>query len=110
MYAEEIIQLLNLIKTNLPNTKVIVFSIEPTINYWNVHEEVNVANGLIKSYVESKDWALFANFADEHLYSSDKSHVDRSLYEDGIHLNGKGIELFTQFINQYLNMLGGNND
>ena len=108
--AEEIIQLLNLIKTNLPNTKVIVFSIEPTINYWNVHEEVNAANGLIKSYVESKDWALFANFADEHLYSSDKSHVDRSLYEDGIHLNGKGIELFTQFINQYLNMLGGNND
>ena len=108
--AEEIITLLNLIKTNLPNTKVIVFSIEPTINYWNVHEQVNVANELISSYAATQDWVWFANFADEYLYSSDKSHVDRSLYEDGIHLNGKGIDLFTQFINEYLGKIGGNND
>ena len=103
----ELKQLFDLINSKLPNTKVLLFSLEPTMNYSHLFEEIDAANRKIKQHISWLNNYTYLDFADTYLFVDNKTRVDTTMFEDGIHLTGRGIKIVVEFINTYLNALKG---
>jgi hypothetical protein len=103
----ELKQLFDLINSKLPNTKVLLFSLEPTMNYSHLFEEIDATNRKIKQHISWLNNYTYLDFADTYLFVDNKTRVDTTMFEDGIHLTGRGIKIVVEFINTYLNALKG---
>ena len=100
-------KLFDLINSKLPNTKVLLFSLEPTMNYSHLFEEIDAVNRKIKQHISWLNNYTYLDFANTYLFVDNKTRVDTTMFEDGIHLTGRGIKIVVEFINTYLDALKG---
>jgi lysophospholipase L1-like esterase len=86
-----------LVKRELPDTKILYIPIKPSLDRWSIWEEMKKANDLISMFSEKYESLYYIDMATPML--SEDSLPDSSLFvEDGLHLNTKGYELWTEIL------------
>lgn len=96
------LKLFELIESKLPNSEIIFVSVNPTVAYSDLFDEVKQINQMISDYCEQNDSMTFVDFA-ETLFNADKSYVNSQLYADRVLLNSQGYNLWNQMILDVLN-------
>jgi len=87
----------NLVKKELPNAKIIFLPIKPSLDRWKFWDEIKEANGMIRIFTEKDKSLYYVDTATPMLGS--EALPDSSLFvEDGLHLNSKGYELWTEIL------------
>jgi lysophospholipase L1-like esterase len=96
-------QILNIIKTQSPQTKVYIQSILPVnnINYSIKidNNDLSLVNNNLKKLAEEFNYQyidLFSNFID------DSKQLNTDYTYDGVHLNGKGYLLWGKLVKNYV--------
>lgn len=86
---------------NLPDTRIVYLSINPTNARWKQEDKVVETNKLIRTFIEKTNSPTQKlNFIDSHsaLLGPDGKPQAALLREDGLHLNAKGYEEWTKII------------
>jgi len=88
-------EFIRLVKGELPETKILYIPIKPSLDRWSIWEEMKKANNLIAMLSEKDESLYYVDLATPMLNVD--SLPDSSLFvEDGLHLNAKGYELWTE--------------
>jgi len=77
----------------LPDTRIVVLSIKPSIKRWHLYDDQKKANKLIEDYTKSHANMLFVDVGTCLLGADGKPRADL-LVEDGLHLNDEGYKLW----------------
>lgn len=81
----------------LPDTKLIVLSIKPSIKRWRLFDEQKKANGLIEEYCKTHKNLQFVDVGTALLGNDGKPRADL-LRDDGLHLNEEGYKIWTSIL------------
>jgi lysophospholipase L1-like esterase len=84
----------------LPKTRIVYVSINPSVARWSQEERVLEANRLIAAYVKENEGKAPLSFLDSHsrLLSKEGKPRPEILRADGLHLNDAGYALWTQVL------------
>lgn len=93
--------LLGMIKATLPETNVIYIAIKPSIDRWNLWDEMLKANLLIKEYLDGSTKDYFVDIYSPML-NSDGTPREKLFIEDGLHLSKKGYKVWSAALKPYL--------
>ena len=95
-----------LVKQKLPNTKVAIITLRPSLARESMMAQQRKLNGLFKQYC--KKHCKKAYFIDmyEHLLTPEGRPNGDYLVEDKLHLNAKGYEVWTREIRDFLKKKG----
>lgn len=85
----------------LPDTKIIVLSVKPSIARWELYGEQQKANKLIEDYTKTNKNLLYVDVGTALLGADGKPRADL-LKEDGLHLNEAGYEIWTNILTPIL--------
>lgn len=86
-----------LIRTNLPETRMIYISMKPSIARWNLWEQYVSTNEMIRKYLDGQNRRLFIDCSAVMLTES--GDPDPSVFvEDQLHLNERGYAGWTTLI------------
>jgi lysophospholipase L1-like esterase len=88
---------LRLVHERLPNTKVVVLSIKPSIARWRHWPQMEQANALVRQ-MDVKDELMEYVDTSRPLLGSDGRPRTELLVEDGLHLNEAGYRAWTQLL------------
>ena len=87
----------SMVKKELPGTKLIVIGVKPTIAREYLIQEEKEFNNLISILASEEDLLTYVSVWDPMLTNEGKP--DPSLFvEDGLHINGKGYEIWTKLV------------
>ncbi len=81
------------IRTALPETRIIVISIKPSIERWKCWPQMQKTNYLISNYCKSQKNSYFVDLSAFMLDSNGRPRKD--LLADGLHMNEKAYQLLT---------------
>lgn len=91
--------IIGIISSESPATMIYVQSLFPTsLQYSYLNKTIVDANALIANYCKKHG----VEYIDLHSRMTKSEGLDKSLTEDGIHLNGKGYTIWQKTIEQYL--------
>jgi len=86
-----------LVRNYLPNTKIIYLPIKPSLDRWSIWEDMKEVNRLIEIFSDKDESLYYIDTATPML--GNESRPDSSLFvDDGLHLNSKGYELWTEIL------------
>ena len=85
------------LRDNLPETKIIVVSIKPSIARWTLWSAMQEANGLISKFCTTQTNFYFADVTKVMLDASGQPRND-IFVSDGLHMNDNGYELWTSVV------------
>ncbi len=89
------------IHTELPETRIYFLAVKPSIFHRNAWEEMKRANGLTRSYCETRQWLTFVDVASPMLNNRGNPRAD--IFEvDGLHLNTQGYAIWTSVLKPIL--------
>lgn len=93
-----------LVKTDLPECKIIYLPIKPSLDRWEFWERMKIVNTEVQKYCGSENMLYYVDTATPML---DKDTLpDSSLFiRDGLHLNKKGYRLWTDILLPVLDQL-----
>ena len=89
------------VRAALPDTKIIVLSVKPSIARWELYGEQQKANKLIENYTKANKDLLYVDVGTALLGADGKPRADL-LKEDGLHLNEAGYEIWTKILTPIL--------
>ena len=94
-------QLMGMISSNLPDTKVVYIAIKPSLARWGQALEMQKANNLINDYLNGKE---NGNFADVYSVMIGKDGKPGAEYfiADGLHMTTAGYALWTEVLAPFL--------
>lgn len=95
--ANEFKQLCAKVHAELPETKILFISIKPSIARWKLVEEMREANRLIRGQCEADRRLVFVDI-DKPMIGEDGMPKADLFLDDGLHLNEKGYDLWTNLI------------
>ena len=84
-----------ILETRLPNSKLVFISMKPSVARWNLWEQYKTGNALIQKFISGKPNMLYVD-AGETMLASDGKIKEDIFIEDGLHMNAKGYEGWTQ--------------
>ena len=97
---------MQLVEQKLPNTKVVVFSLRPSIARQHLMPQQRQVNKMLKKYCrKSRKRAYFVDVYDLLLTSEGKPNPDY-LDPDKLHLNAKGYEMWAKATRDFLKKQG----
>jgi len=85
----------------LPNARIVVISIKPSIARWDKIEEIRRANKLIQEWTTMVDHVDYVDIHDAMLGSDGKPDPDL-LLDDGLHLTAAGYAIWNAALAPYL--------
>lgn len=97
MVSERFIELFNMIRSELPDTKITYISMKPSPSRWHLAEKFIHGNQGIREFIESKPHASFVDIWGLMLDDNDQPDQDLFL-EDMLHMNRKGYAIWKQAI------------
>jgi len=99
--ADDVRQLLALIRRDAPNARVIVVAIKPSISRWKLIEKMRQANRQIRPMVEALPDGKFIDIEAQVLGADGKPHAE--LFKtDGLHFGPKGYEILNDAVRPFL--------
>lgn len=84
-----------IIETRLPNSKLVFISMKPSIARWELWDKYKIGNELIQKFISGKSNMLYVD-AGETMLTADGNVKKDIFIEDGLHMNAKGYEGWTQ--------------
>ncbi|WP_295794545.1 GDSL-type esterase/lipase family protein [Mucilaginibacter sp.] len=100
---EEFQKLWEMINKKLSKATIYFMSVKPSPSRVKFIGEVNIANGLIRSYLKNKKNSIFIDVSTV-LYAPGSTMVDNSLFEgDLLHLNSKGYDKWQKVLEPFVN-------
>jgi len=94
------IQIINKIADISPTIHIYVQSVFPTcMSYTKINDSITSLNSKLKGYCEKNG----IEYIDIYSALLKNNLLDSSLTEDGIHLNGKGYDIWKKAIDRYVN-------
>jgi hypothetical protein len=101
--TKEFIKLWQMIRQQLPQTKIYYLSIKPSPSRAKYFTEVNKANALVKDYLRNKPLSYYIDVSTV-IYKPGTIIPDSSLFRpDYLHLNSKGYDKWQQVLKPYVN-------
>jgi lysophospholipase L1-like esterase len=86
----------------LPQAKLVVISIKPSVARWSVAGPMREANALIQQHVKTSPWIAFVDIQDQMLGPDGKPR--RELFvADGLHMTPAGYRIWTTAVRPHLN-------
>ena len=95
-------ELLRMIKTDLPQTKIVFIAPKPSIARWNLKKDYNKLNKKLAKLCKKQDNTEFADVWNIMLDENGEVYTDIFI-EDGLHMNKKGYDLWAKVMLQFLN-------
>ena len=95
--AGELKEIIAKIHAALPQTRVYVMSVKPSLARWNNWDKAQEANKLYQMIVESNDLLHYIDVATPFL-RADGRVMDDIFVDDGLHLNEKGTRIWAATI------------
>jgi lysophospholipase L1-like esterase len=87
----------------LPQTKLVVISIKPSLARWSVATPMREANALIQQHIKTSPWIEFVDIQDQMLGPDGKPR--RELFvADGLHMTPAGYRIWTAAVRPHLNL------
>ncbi|OQA03129.1 MAG: GDSL-like Lipase/Acylhydrolase [Planctomycetes bacterium ADurb.Bin401] len=89
--------LVQVIRKELPETRIIVVSTKPSIDRWKFWPKMRESNNLIKEYCDTQKEIYFVDVSKVML--DETGYPRKELFkDDGLHINEKGYELWTSLV------------
>ena len=89
------------IHASLPDTRIYVLAIKPSISRWTIWPQMNEANNLLAEYCAEDDRLIYIDIAGPML--NEDSEPDPDLFmPDNLHLNENGYALWTEIVRPIL--------
>jgi len=85
----------------LPSTKIIFVAIKPSLSRWKLVGKMRKANQLIAEFASENPNVVFADI-DTPMIGKDKMPIKELFVADGLHMSGKGYEIWTSVISPLL--------
>ena len=86
----------------LPQTKLVVISIKPSLARWSVAKPMREANALIQQHIKASPWIEFVDIQDQMLGADGKPR--RELFvADGLHMTPAGYKIWAAAVRPHLN-------
>lgn len=98
--------LMRCIRRDLPETRVIVLSIKPSVARWPLWDKMKQANAMIAEYIRKQDKMDYVDITPLMLGSDGKPRAEL-LQKDGLHLNAEGYALCSSLVKPLLQAPGG---
>jgi lysophospholipase L1-like esterase len=98
---DDVKQLVELIHSKLPKTKIVYIAIKPSIKRWALIAQVREANRLIAE-LASKDERLEFVDVDKPMIGEDGLPRKELFVEDGLHLSEEGYAIWTSLVRPHL--------
>lgn len=92
------------IKSDFKNTKIIYLSMKPSIARWNMWANIQKGNLAIKTMCEASEDCYYLEMSSVMLHEDGSIKTDIFI-EDGLHLNEKGYEDWTNMVKPLLEKL-----
>ena len=99
--AGELKQIVQKIHTALPQTRVYVMSVKPSLARWDNWDKAQETNELYQKFVASSDLLTYIDVATPFL-RADGTVMDDIFVDDGLHLNEKGTRIWASTIKAVL--------
>jgi len=93
--------LYGMIKAKLPETEVYYIAIKPSLNRWAKVLEMKKTNTMINEYLNTKSNGYFVDIFSP-MICNDGKPCEKWFIEDGLHMNEKGYQLWTEILTPYL--------
>ena len=94
-------KLIELIHAQLPETRITLISIKPSIARWEKVEQMRIANELLKQYIESHSLLSYVDIFTPTI-GADGNPRQELFLEDGLHLNAAGYNMWTELVMPHL--------
>ena len=94
-------KLIELIHAQLPETRITLISIKPSIARWEKVEQMRIANELLKQYIESHSLLSYVDIFTPSI-GADGNPRQELFLEDGLHLNAAGYNMWTELVMPHL--------
>ena len=99
--ADDFRQFVAKVHSELPETRILVIAIKPSIARWHLVDKIRDANARIEAFTKTADRVEFVDVFPAMI--GDDGNVRTDLFvKDGLHLNDKGYELWTFILMPYL--------
>jgi lysophospholipase L1-like esterase len=98
---ETVQTLLGRVRKQLPETRIAIIAIKPSIARWKLYDEIKQANTLIKAACEADDQLVYVDIETPMLGEDGLPQKDLFL-DDGLHLNDAGYALWTELLKPHL--------
>jgi lysophospholipase L1-like esterase len=98
---DDVKQLVELIHSKLPKTKIVYIAIKPSIKRWALIGQVREANRLITE-LASKDERLEFVDVDKPMIGEDEMPRKELFVEDGLHLSEEGYAIWASLVRPHL--------
>lgn len=99
--AKDFEQLAGLIHEKLPNTRLLYIAIKPSLKRWNLVENMQQANRLIRKQTQQADWMEYIDIFPPMLNEQGEPKPELFV-KDGLHLSPAGYELWTKKVKDAL--------
>ncbi len=85
----------------LPQTKIVVISVKPSIARWSIVGKMRATNALMRAYCEKHDHLAFVDIAPQ-MEGSDGKPRPELFVGDGLHMTGEGYKIWTEAVRPHL--------
>ena len=86
----------------LPQTRLVVISIKPSLARWSVAKQMRQANTLIRQHIAASPWIEFVDIQDQML-GPDGTPLRDLFVSDGLHMTPAGYRIWTAAVRPHLN-------
>jgi lysophospholipase L1-like esterase len=86
----------------LPQTRLVVISIKPSLARWSVARQMRQANALIQQHIAASPWIEFVDIQDQMLGSGGTPKPELFV-SDGLHMTPAGYRIWTAAVRPHLN-------
>jgi len=88
----------------LPETRILVIAVKPSIARWHLVDKIRDANARIEAFTKTVDRVEFVDVFPAMIGNDGTVRTDLFV-KDGLHLNDKGYELWTSILMPYLSRM-----
>ena len=99
--ADDLKKFVAKVHSELPDTRILVISIKPSIARWHLVDTIRDANAHIEAFTKTSDCVEFVDVFPAMIGDDGTPRADLFV-KDGLHLNDKGYTLWTSILTPYL--------
>jgi lysophospholipase L1-like esterase len=86
----------------LPQTRLVVISVKPSLARWSVAKQMRQANAIIRQHIAASPWIEFVDIQDQMLGSNGTPRPELFV-SDGLHMTPAGYRIWTAALRPHLN-------
>ncbi len=103
---ENFLMFFKLVREKLPETRIVVLSVKPSVARWKKWPQAQEVNALLQGLAKEEDHLTYIDISPPMLGPDGQPRPD-IFREDGLHMNAKGYELWNGILTPVLQKLTG---